>query len=83
MLHMTRLRAGGQYLRLLDGELAIGNGTPAIRTQRAAVAERFKAWLTEAEASAQRKPIPIRKLAAVQLGAAFATAEWLRSERDS
>lgn len=78
LTHVIRLRDGGQYLRLLDGELAIGNGTPAIRAQRAAAAERFDAWLAEAEADEQGQPIPIRKLVAVQLGAALATAAWLR-----
>ena len=80
LTHMTRLRAGGQYLRLLDGELGIGNGTPTIRAQRAETAARFEEWLAAADASAQGQPIPIRKLAAVQLGAALATVEWLRGD---
>jgi hypothetical protein len=78
LAHMLRLRTGGQYLRLLEGEIGIGNGTPAIRSRLASAQERFDAWCNEADAAAQGAVIPIRKLVAVQVGAALATAEWLR-----
>lgn len=78
LVHMLRLRTCGQYLRMLEGEVGIGNGTPAIRAALAAARERFDAWCAEADAAAQGEVIPIRKLVAVQLGAALATATWLR-----
>jgi len=78
LMHMLRLRTGGQYLRMLEGEIGIGNGTPAIREQLAIATARFNAWCDEAEADSQGDVIPIRKLVAIQLGAALATAEWLR-----
>lgn len=65
-----RLRFGGMLLRTLAGELAIGNGTPAIRAAQARLEEVYTGWLAEAE---QPKPIPLEKLVGVQLGAILAT----------
>lgn len=67
----TRMRFGGMLLRALDGELAVGNGTPAIRSARARLDEIYSGWLAEAE---QPSPIPLAKLVGVQLGAILATA---------
>jgi hypothetical protein len=73
-VHMQRLREGGMLLRALDGELAIGNATRAIRDTRAAFAARFEAWLAEDAAHAAVEPIAIRKVVAAQYGAILATA---------
>lgn len=80
LVHMLRLRSGGQYLRLLEGEIGIGNGTPAIRAQHATALACFNTWCNEAERSGQGMVIPIRKLVAVQVGAALVVAEWLRGQ---
>lgn len=78
LVHVLRLRTCGQYLRLLEGEIGIGNGTAAIRAEHAAALAQFNAWCDAADAAGQGAVIPIRKLVAVQVGAALATAEWLR-----
>jgi Zinc carboxypeptidase len=72
--HLLRLRLLGVFLRMLDAELAAGNLTLAIREQRRALAERFEAWYGEAEADSPGPPVEIRKLVAVQLGAALIAA---------
>jgi len=72
-LHMARLGTSGMLVRALDGELGVGNGTPAIRETRGSFGERFDAWLAEAERDTP-PPVPIRKLVAVQLGAILAAA---------
>jgi hypothetical protein len=79
--HMFRLRTGGQLVRMLEGEVAIGNATPAIREGLARARERFEQWCAEADAFEQGRPIPIRKLVAVQLGAALTTAEYIQGLR--
>jgi hypothetical protein len=76
--HMFRLRTGGQLVRMLEGEAAIGNNTPAIRAALARARAQFEQWCAEADAFEQGTPIPIRKLVAVQLGAALATAAFLQ-----
>ncbi|WP_214318399.1 M14 family zinc carboxypeptidase [Nonomuraea sediminis] len=73
--HSLRLRYLGMYLRLLDAELAAGNLTPAIREEHARVRALFDAWFTEADTGFTATPIPLRTLAAVQLGAALLAAE--------
>jgi hypothetical protein len=71
----ARIRFGGMLLRALAGEIAIGNGTPAIRRGHARLAERYAGWLAEAE---MPRPIPPAKLVGVQLGAILSTATALR-----
>ncbi|HLI51310.1 MAG TPA: hypothetical protein VKU87_05905, partial [Thermomicrobiaceae bacterium] len=70
----------GMLVRMLEGEVAIGNGTPAIREHLAGAQQDFNAWADALEASLNYRVIPIRKLVAVQLGAVLATAERLASE---
>ncbi|MEU0570991.1 M14 family zinc carboxypeptidase [Nonomuraea sp. NPDC005983] len=74
MLHLMRLRLLATFLRMLDAEIAAGNLTPAIREQRRLLAERFETWYGQAEADPPGSPIELRKLVAVQLGAALTAA---------
>jgi hypothetical protein len=74
VVHSFRLRYGGMLLRALDGELAIGNGTPAIRAERARLADSYARWCELAEAATPAEPLPIRSLVATQYAAMLATA---------
>lgn len=76
--HLFRLRTGGQLLRMLEAEEAAGNVTPAIRAALTRARAEFEAWCAEADAFEEGTPIPIRKLVAVQLGAALGMAEYLQ-----
>ncbi|MFB9903637.1 M14 family zinc carboxypeptidase [Allokutzneria oryzae] len=69
VLQSVRMRYGGMLLSTLDGELAIGNGTPAIRSAHARLTEVFERWADIAEAEVPATTIPIRKLVATQFGA--------------
>ncbi|MBE1558994.1 M14 family zinc carboxypeptidase [Nonomuraea africana] len=74
LLHSVRLRFGGMLLRALEGELAVGNGTPAIRTRARALSETYAKWCAEAESGASEETIPIRHLVAIQYGGILAGA---------
>lgn len=74
LVHMFRLRWGGTLLRALDGEIAIGNGTPVIREQRAAMESTYRTWAGEAAEVTPADPIPYGKLAAVQYASIIVTA---------
>jgi hypothetical protein len=76
-IRFYRLLTLGMLLRLLEGEVAIGNGTPAIRQHLGEARATFDRWATELEADTEARPVPIRKLVAVQLGAVLATADHL------
>ena len=82
-VHMLRLRLLGTFLRMLDAELAAGNLTPAIREQRRLLTERFDLWYGQAEADSPGPPIEIRKLVAVQLGAALIAASHVAGKASS
>lgn len=73
-VHTFRLRYSGMLLRALDGELAIGNGTPVIRAQRRLVGELHDEWCSIAEAESRLTAVPIGDLVAAQYGAILATA---------
>lgn len=73
-VHMFRLRWGGTLLRALDGELAIGNGTPVLREQRAAMDSLYEEWAAEASEVTPAEAIPYGKLAAVQYASILVTA---------
>lgn len=73
-VHMFRLRWGGTLLRALDGELAIGNGTPVIREQQATMDALYEEWAAEAAEVTPAQTIPYGKLAAVQYAAILVTA---------
>lgn len=76
-VHMFRLRYAGMLLRALDGEVAIGNATPAIREAQRRLAAQYDAWLAEAAEGASTVQIPIGSLVASQYAALAATAEYL------
>ena len=77
-----RLLGLGMLLRMLEGEIAIGNGTPNIRRHLKEATETFEAWADKLEAALNYRVVPIRKLVAVQLGAVLATATYLSRQRD-
>jgi len=77
-----QLRYGGMLLHALDGELAIGNATRAIREGRAELAEAFEGWCAAADVVEQSCTVhPIRSLVATQYGAILATAAQLGAEQ--
>jgi hypothetical protein len=76
-----RLLGLGTLVRMLEGQIAIGNGTPEIREHLKAARETFNAWSDKLENALDYRVVPIRKLVAVQLGAALATAEYLAGQR--
>jgi hypothetical protein len=69
----------GQLIRMLEGEVAIGNHTPAIRHHLAAARELFDRRVGELERDVEYRAIPIRSVVAVQLGAVLAAATHLRA----
>ncbi|MEV4377619.1 M14 family zinc carboxypeptidase [Streptosporangium sp. NPDC049644] len=72
--HSVRLRFGGMLLRALEGELAVGNGTPTIRARTRALSDTYAKWCAEAEAGTPDETIPIRHLVAIQYGGILAGA---------
>ncbi|GAB1822670.1 M14 family zinc carboxypeptidase [Herbidospora sp. RD11066] len=74
LVHSYRLRFGGMLLRGLEGELAIGNGTPAIRRGCRALSEIYEKWCADAENEMSDQTIPIAHLVAIQYGAILAGA---------
>jgi hypothetical protein len=76
-----RLLGMGMMLRMLEGEIAIGNGTPAIRRQLIESTRVFEEWADRLESSLEMRVLPIRKLVAVQFGAVLAAAEYLAGKR--
>jgi hypothetical protein len=78
-----RLLSIGMLVRMLEGEIAIGNGTPAIRKQLVEARQTFEAWADKLEGALNYRVVPIRKLVAVQLGSVLATANYLSQQRGS
>lgn len=78
-----RLLTLGMLLRMLEGEVDVGNGTPAIRRHLAEARTTFDAWISALEADLNVRVVPIRKLVAVQLGAVLATARHLAGDAQS
>ncbi|WP_113700863.1 M14 family zinc carboxypeptidase [Nonomuraea lactucae] len=78
LLHSARLRFGGMLLRALEGELAVGNGTPVVRTRARALSETYAKWCAEAESGPAEQTIPIRHLVAIQYGGILAGARHAR-----
>ncbi|HTW06383.1 MAG TPA: M14 family zinc carboxypeptidase [Acidimicrobiales bacterium] len=77
IVHCFRLRYGGILLRALEGELAVGNGTPAIRREHRKLSETDAGWAKEADRATPMPPAPIRALVATQYGAILVTAAGL------
>src|SRR5690606_8427493 len=76
-----RLLTLGMLIRMLEGEAAIGNGTPAIRKHLKEARDTFETWASDLENDLTMRVVPIRKLVAVQLGAVLATAEHLANNQ--
>jgi hypothetical protein len=72
-----RLLTMGMLVRMLEGEVAVGNGTPTIRAHLKEALATFEQWARELDTHLNVRFVPIRKLVAVQLGAILATAEHL------
>jgi hypothetical protein len=71
----------GELVRMLEGEVAIGNHTPAIREHLAAARDLFDRRVGELESDVEYRAIPIRSVVAVQLGAVLAAASKLDATR--
>ncbi len=76
-IRFYRLLTLGMLVRMLDGEVAVGNGTPKIRTHLKEATATFETWASELETDLTMRVVPIRKLVAVQLGAVLAAAAHL------
>lgn len=76
-----RLLQVGMLVRMLEGEVGIGNATPRIRQHLSEARQTFDAWSDQLERALRYRVIPIRKLVAVQLGAVLATADYLAQSR--
>lgn len=76
-----RLLGLGMLLRMLEGEIAIGNGTPNIRKHLKESTATFEEWADKLESALNYRVVPIRKLVAVQLGAVLAAGSYLSSQR--
>lgn len=74
-----RMLSLGMLVRMLEGEVSVGNGTPTIRKNLVKARDLFDTWSSELESELEMRVVPIRKLVAVQLGAILATAEHLSS----
>lgn len=81
MPQFYRLCWQGLIVRMLQAEVAIGHGTPAIRKTLTEATETFERWGAQLESELNFRTVPIRKLVAVQLGAIFAAAGYLAGER--
>lgn len=82
LVHCFRLRYGGMLLRLLDGEIAVGNARAAIRVSRDELAAAFERWCAASDrADAQTRTLPIRALVATQYGAILAAADLLHQRK--
>jgi len=77
IVHCFRLRYGGMLLRALEGELAVGNGTPAIRLEHERLSEVYAGWAAQGDRATPMPPAPIRALVATQYGAILVTAAGL------
>jgi hypothetical protein len=77
-IHIVRLRIGGQLLRMLEGEIAVGNATPAIRDRARVLRGNLDSWCEQANEELSTEPIEIRRLVAVQIAAGLTAADHLR-----
>lgn len=72
-----RLLVLGMVVRMLEGEVAVGNGTPKIRKGLTLALEAFESKAARLEDDLTVRAVPIRKLVAVQLGSVLASAKHL------
>ena len=75
-----RLLQVGMLVRMLEGEVAIGNGTPKIRKHLQESLDAFNAWGDRLESELEYRVVPIRKLVAMHLGAALAVVSQLNGQ---
>jgi hypothetical protein len=68
---------------MLEGEVGIGNGTPAIRRELVAARDTFERWGAQLESELDFRTVPIRKLVGVQFGAVLAAADYLARQHAS
>jgi hypothetical protein len=81
MPQFFRLCWQGLIVRMLEGEVGIGNGTPGIRRELVAARDTFERWGAQLESELDFRTVPIRKLVGVQFGAVLAAAEYLSRQR--
>ena len=72
-----RLLVLGMLLRMLEGEINVGNGTPKIRNGYKEALAAFTESSSQLESELNYRAVPIRKLVAVQLGSVLASAQLL------
>jgi hypothetical protein len=78
LVHGFRMRYGGMTLRLLEAEIAAGNGRPAIREQYRRMSAVYERWAEEALRVTPAETLPIKALVGVQYGAILASADFAR-----
>jgi hypothetical protein len=83
MPQFFRLCWQGLIVRMLQAEVAIGNGTPAIRKTLEEATETFERWGAQLESELNFRTVPIRKLVSVQLGAILAAADYLARKQEA
>ncbi|GGS17828.1 zinc carboxypeptidase [Streptomyces aureoverticillatus] len=79
--HMLRLRGAGLLRRQLAAETAAGNVSPPLRAAARRADALFDDWCAQAEQELRAEPFGLRRLVALQLGAALSTVARLTSER--
>lgn len=77
-----RLLVLGMVVRMLEGEVNVGNGTPKIRTALNEARAAFDTKASQLESDLEVRAVPIRKLVAVQLGSVLASAQQIMSNND-
>ena len=82
-IRFYRLLTMGMLVRMLEGEVTVGNGTPKIRRHLKEATATFETWARDLEADLNMRVVPIRKLVAVQLGAVLAAAGHLAGDPGS
>lgn len=78
---VTRLRAGGMLLRLLDSGAHPDSRSPDVVAERMRFAPIFDKWCADIEANAPGRAVPIEHLVAIQSAAILTAAARLRDER--
>jgi len=74
LVHGYRMRYGGMTLRLLEAEIAAGNGRPHIREQYRRMSAVYEQWAEQALRVTPARTLPIRDLVGVQYGTLLAAA---------
>ncbi len=79
-----QLRYGGMLLRMVEGELAVGNTRRQIRDAVSELRPAFESWCAAADlVEREVTTLPIRSLVATQYGAILACAELVGSGRST